>query len=1047
MADRLKSIDPDRRSGHADPTTVSSPQLNRHGLGSLMALADRSLDPLFWRAERLGTESAWWEHVPFAHWLVCTTAPRVLVELGTHSGVSYSAFCNAVVRAGLGTRCHAVDTWQGDRHANLYGPEILADLRAFHDERFGAFSTLLQCTFDEALDYIDDGSVDLLHVDGLHTYEAVQHDFESWLPKLSDRAVVLFHDINVRRDDFGVWRLWAELRGQYPTFDFVHGYGLGVLAVGKETPAPVAALCGLTDPTEIAAIRARFARLGEHWWTETHKRMVLLDLGRHAGAAAEARAALAQRDSDLAQRTAELHTAQEVTGRTMASLRATSTRLSEVEQECSELRDRAEEAETEAVESGNLAATLQTEEARLRRELGAVVQSTFWRMTGPARRATSLIPASLRRHGRNTARVAYWVITPHRTRNRIAFFRARRAARHLAASTTETSSLDGPADGDLPSASTATTPIQLSNASYEQWIQKHDSLSETDRQKIRRHIDSLPAKPLFSVVMPVYEANVRWLHEAVASVRSQLYPFWELCIADDASQDPGVVSALTELSASDPRIRCVRREKNGHIAVATNSALELATGEFIALMDHDDILAERALYEVAVELNAHPDSDLIFSDEDQIDNLGRRQTPYFKPEWNLDLFLGHNMVNHLGVYRRALVKRLGGMRVSFEGSQDYDLALRVVAATDPDRIRHIPAILYHWRQPGGTSFSEVNLERCAASARIALAEYLRSAEQSAEAEVTPHPALPGWTRVRWRISDAPPRVSVIVPTRDRADLVARCVAGVLHRTDYNDIELIIVDNDSVKPETATLFQGLGRDPRVTILHFGGEFNYSAMNNRAVEGATGEVVVLLNNDIDIIGGDWLLEMVSHVLRPKVGAVGAKLLFADNTIQHAGVALGIGSYDGGPGVAAHIGRGMERDDPGYFGQNALVREVSACTGACLAMKRDIYMEVGGLDEAHLPVAFNDIDLCIRVRQQGYKIIWTPFAELYHLESASRGPDNTPAAAPRFRKEVQYMRERWGMLLDNDPFYNQNFSRANSDFALASPPLRGKPWRNMT
>ncbi len=257
----------------------------------LRALADPSLDPLFWRAERLGAPSAWWEHVPFAHWLVCATAPRVLVELGTHTGVSYAAFCQAVARAGLGTRCHAVDTWCGDPHAGLYGPEILEELRSFHDERFGIFSTLLQCTFDEALDFIEDNSIDLLHIDGLHTYEAVRHDFDSWMPKLSERAVVLFHDINVRREDFGVWRVWAELRRQYSGFEFVHGYGLGVLAVGSEVPAAVSNLCDLADPAAIAMIRTRFAGIGERWLTDTRVRQLANDLGapRHRDRAAPRR--------------------------------------------------------------------------------------------------------------------------------------------------------------------------------------------------------------------------------------------------------------------------------------------------------------------------------------------------------------------------------------------------------------------------------------------------------------------------------------------------------------------------------------------------------------------------------------------------------------------------------------------------------------------------------------------------------------------------------------------------------------------------------------
>src|SRR5271165_1605272 len=277
---------------------------------TIAALSDSSLDPLFWRAERLGAESAWWEHVPFAHWIVCATAPRVLVELGTHNGVSYAAFCQAVLHAGLAPRCHAVDTWQGDPHAGIYGPEVLEDLRLFHDERFGAFSTLLQSTFDEALDHIDDGSIDLLHIDGLHTYEAVRHDLESWRPKLSERAVVLFHDINVRRGDFGVWRLWTELRRQHPGFEFVHGYGLGVLAVGAEVPAPVVELCELTDPAAIAMIRTRFARLGEHWRMDTQHRMLAQGLWRRQASgdaeAKELRAELSRHSSEAEALRAEL---------------------------------------------------------------------------------------------------------------------------------------------------------------------------------------------------------------------------------------------------------------------------------------------------------------------------------------------------------------------------------------------------------------------------------------------------------------------------------------------------------------------------------------------------------------------------------------------------------------------------------------------------------------------------------------------------------------------------------------------------------------------
>jgi O-antigen biosynthesis protein len=997
---------------------------------TLSTLCDPSLAPLFWHAERLGSPSAWLQHVPFAHWLVCATAPRVLVELGTHAGVSYSAFCQAVLRSRLATRCHAVDTWRGDPQAGSYGPEVLDELRRFHDERFGAFSTLLQCTFDEALVRIEDGSIDLLHIDGLHTYEAVRHDFENWLPKLSGKAVVLFHDINERAGDFGVWRLWGELRQKHPGFDFLHGHGLGVLAFGKDAPKSVAALCELAEPTAIALIRARFARLGERWSADNKERMLQQEVAQHKRTATaetdQLRAEVARHRTVTDQLAAEVARHRTVTDQLAAEVarhRATADQLgAEVARHHSaadQLRAEIARERVAAARSAQLEAAL----VHVQAERDSVLASTAWRATWPARAIGRYLPHHLRRAVRGGAKLGWWALTlklPRKLRGRQPAIEANRLT-------------------------AACTPRALAADPYQQWIVEADTLSDADRDAIRLHIASLPERPVISVVMAAYETDEALLRQAVGSVRSQLYPHWELCVADDASSSPRVAAVMTEAASADARIKWVRRKENGHIAEATNTALALATGSFVALMDHDDLLAEQALYRVASVINAHPDADLIYTDEDKIDDSGRRNSPYLKPGCNHDLLLAHNMVSHLGVYRRSLVDRLGGFRVGFEGSQDYDLALRVVAATTPERIHHIPTVLYHWRCADGVSFSKLHFDRCVDAARRAIHEHLRSiGGGAAEAEVLPHPTIPGWSRIRWPLPTSPPRVSVVVPTRDRSDLLANCASGVLHRTDYPDIELIIVDNGSVEPDTSVLFGGLSKDPRVRVLPFPGEFNYSAINNYAVRQATGEVIVLLNNDTVVINPDWLREMVSHAIRPTVGAVGAKLLYADDTIQHAGVVLGVGSFDGGPGVAGHLGIGKTRDDPGYFGQFALTRELSACTGACLALRRAVYQDVGGLDEEHLPVAFNDVDLCLRLRYAGYKVIWTPFAELHHLESASRGSDGTLDNAARFRREVEYMRTRWGSVLDDDPFYNSNFSKADANFSFASPGLREKPWQ---
>lgn len=573
---------------------------------------------------------------------------------------------------------------------------------------------------------------------------------------------------------------------------------------------------------------------------------------------------------------------------------------------------------------------------------------------------------------------------------------------------------------------------------FQVWARRYDTLSDSDRSAIRAHIGRLERKPLISVVMPIYETSERLLREAIESVQRQLYPNWELCVADDASTAPHVRQVLTHYASSDPRIKVSFRATNGHIVAATNSALSLAVGEFIALMDHDDLLPEHALYEVVVEINAHPDVNLIYSDEDKIDAEGARLDGYFKSDWNPELFLTQNMISHLGVYRKSLVDRLGGLRLGFEGSQDYDLALRVVAASRPDQIRHIPAVLYHWRRDTGT-FSETWLDRCTAAARQAIAEHLKAkAPPVMGAEVVPAPRVPEHNRVVYPVPEPRPMVSIIIPTRNRSELLARCVEGCLQRTDYEPIEIIIVDHESDEPSAIRLLNELRQDHRVTVCPFQGEFNYSKMNNVAVRQAKGDVVLLMNNDVEVIGGDWLREMVSHAIRPEVGAVGAKLLYPDRTVQHAGLALGAA------GVALSYHLGAPSDSVGYFGHLSLQRNVSAVTAACMALRRDVFVEVGGFDQVNLPVAFNDVDLCLRIREKGYQIVWTPYAELYHREGASRGTDDQPKRSERFESEIEYMHQRWAIELVAEPFYNPNFSLSRADFILSFPPRRKKPWQ---
>jgi len=581
-------------------------------------------------------------------------------------------------------------------------------------------------------------------------------------------------------------------------------------------------------------------------------------------------------------------------------------------------------------------------------------------------------------------------------------------------------------------------PQAQTDKEYRAWIAAHDTLSDADRDAIRAHIDRFVRRPTISVVMPAYQSDPYFLYEAVTSVMGQLYPHWELCIAEDASTKPGHWLVISAFAGEDPRIKVVQRETNGGIAAATNSALALATGEYVAFLDHDDVLSERALYEVAAEIDAHPDAALIYSDEDKIDEKGRRSQPHHKTDWNAELMAGVNAVNHLTVIRRDLLTELGGLREGFNGAQDHDLVLRAAERATPARIRHIPWVLYHWRWHSRQG-SRASAEAYAAAAARAVSEHLSRTGQDGVVEELDMTAR--WLRVRRPLPDPKPMVSVIVPTRDRADLVAQVAEGVLAKTGYAPLELLIVDNGSEAAETLALFERLKADRRVRVLQAPGPFNFSALNNRAAAEAKGEVLLLLNNDISMISAGWLDEMVAQAIRPNVGAVGAKLYYPDDTLQHGGVVLGVG--DVAERVAGHLYAGAGADHAGYQGHLKLARNVSAVTAACLAIRKMVYDEVGGLDAEHLAVAFNDVDLCLKVRAAGYDIVWTPFAELYHHESASRGSDVAPEKAARFAAEVRVMRERWGPVLDADPFYGPVFDRRYTNYRLGDPPGRRPPW----
>ena len=571
---------------------------------------------------------------------------------------------------------------------------------------------------------------------------------------------------------------------------------------------------------------------------------------------------------------------------------------------------------------------------------------------------------------------------------------------------------------------------------YARWIRCYDRLEREDVQRIREQIAKFHYSPMISVLLPVYNSNLRWLRRAILSVQKQLYPRWELCVVDDASTDRKLWPFLQRCARRDPRINVMRRTENGHISAASNDALRLANGDFVALLDHDDELAPTALYFVALALNKNRDLQLLYSDEDKLDAQNRRSEPYFKSDWNPELVLAQNFISHLSVYRTDLIRRLGGFRIGLEGSQDYDLALRCIEQIRPKEIEHLPWVLYHWRAGDQSTASSATAKPYAQeAARRAVQEHLE--RTGIAGTVVPSHGVYLQTKYAFPIEH--PLVSIIIPTRDRTSCLQKCLDSIFEKTDYRNYEVIVLDNESHEAETLEFLAELTKYDRVRVERIDGTFNYSRLNNRGVELSRGSFIALLNNDVEVINDDWLSEMVSRAMQPEVAMVGARLWYPNGTIQHGGVILGAG------GIAGHAHVGLRRGEPGYFARANLAQNVSAVTAACALVRREVYLQLGGFDES-LAVTFNDIDFCLRLRQAGYRIVWTPHAELIHHESASRGFDDSTPKQVRFLGEVDYMNSKWGDMLQRDPFYNPNLSLGENLFTLAFPPRTIKPWQSI-
>lgn len=548
---------------------------------------------------------------------------------------------------------------------------------------------------------------------------------------------------------------------------------------------------------------------------------------------------------------------------------------------------------------------------------------------------------------------------------------------------------------------------------------------EAALEKQRHH--HFEYSPLISVAVPAYRTPEKFLAQMIDSLLAQTYGNWELCIANGSPEDSAMKKVLEEYTKKDSRIRVSELTENKGIAGNTNAALEMAQGEFVGLLDHDDLLAPNALYEIVRALDEDRNLDAVYTDEDKVTTeLDEHFQPHLKPDFNLDLLRSNNYICHFFVVRRSIVQKVGGFCQEFDGAQDHDFIFRCIETAE--KVGHIPEILYHWRtHKASTADNPASKMYAFDAGKRAIEAHLK--RTGTEGIVSHTPDL-GFFRVKYLVQGQP-LVSVIIPNKDEKETLKACIDSIREKTEYPNYEIIIVENNSTTDEIFQYYKELSQDPRIRLLRWKKEFNYSAINNYGVRHANGEYLLFLNNDVTVITPGWIKELLGVCQRPEVGAAGVKLIYPDNTIQHAGCVIGLG------GIAGHMFVDMPANRTGYLHKASILQDMSAVTAACMMMKRTAFEEAGGFTEK-LSVAFNDVDLCLKVRKNHKLIVYDPYVQLYHMESKTRGAEDNKEKVRRFQEEIEYMRCQWiDILKKGDPYYNKNLSLTKWNYSLRPLP----------
>ena len=559
---------------------------------------------------------------------------------------------------------------------------------------------------------------------------------------------------------------------------------------------------------------------------------------------------------------------------------------------------------------------------------------------------------------------------------------------------------------------------------YGPWYRAYIPTEETLETQRKQKFDY---SPLISIAVPAYQTPVEFLRQMIESLIVQTYSNWELCIVNASPDNEEMQKVLAEYSAGDSRVRFCNLKENLGIAENTNRAFAMAKGEFVGLLDHDDLLAPNALYEIVKILQDHPQADALYTDEDKVTTeLDEHFQPHLKPDFNLDLLRSNNYICHFFVVRKSIVEKAGGFRKEFDGAQDYDFIFR--CTENAGEVLHVPEILYHWRtHKASTADNPASKMYAFEAGKRAIEAHLKRTGTKGEVS---HTQDLGFYRVKYPVQGKP-LVSVIIPNKDEKETLQTCLEMLEKNTGYQNFEIIIVENNSTTDEIFRYYKELSGNRKIHLLRWGKEFNYSAINNYGVRHANGEYLLFLNNDVTVITPGWIKELLGVCQRPEVGAAGVKLIYPDNTIQHAGCVIGLG------GIAGHMFVDMPANRTGYLHKASILQDMSAVTAACMMMKRTAFEEAGGFTEK-LSVAFNDVDLCLKVRKNHKLIVYDPYVQLYHMESKTRGAEDNKEKVRRFQEEIEYMRCQWiDILKKGDPYYNKNLSLTKWNYSLRPLP----------